>query len=259
MEQLGNIKEAINIEKHYERTRQLIQELQSTLQASKRLTRDQERICRAFDLMLLAHFNQKDRPDGQPYVNHPLDVTLHLVNEYKVYDADMLVASLLHDTVEDNPKSILIWEGKDFFDGTALTNQALLVIAKQFGENVSQLVDQLTNPDFDAEVKRLGKDNEDKNAIKVRLYREHFEKIYHDNVWAFAIKMSDFSQNALHIDVLKESPRKGWLRRKYGPVILMVAQRLAELEDEEHPLFDARDKISKNLLEVYERDYLSAT
>ena len=258
MEKLDNIKRLIDTEAHYERTRLLFQELQSTVQASKTLAKYPEKIYRASDLMLLAHFDQKDRPDGQPYINHPLDVALHLVQEYKINDVDLTVAALLHDTVEDNPRSILIWGEQEIFEDGDIENQALTIIDAQFGKSVSSLVGKLTNPDFDAEVKRLAKNKGEEDNIKAQLYLEHFEHIYDDNAHAFAIKMSDFSQNALHIDGLDESPKKDWFRRKYGPVILMVIRRLAELEDPEHPLFSKREAISKNLTEVYKRDYFSA-
>ncbi len=48
------------------------------------------------------HTGQKRKgSDGQPYINHPLEVASMLANTGEVKDVDVIVASLLHDTVED--------------------------------------------------------------------------------------------------------------------------------------------------------------
>ena len=39
--------------------------------------------------------------DAQPYINHPLEVANVLANIGKVEDFDVLIAAILHDTVED--------------------------------------------------------------------------------------------------------------------------------------------------------------
>ncbi len=48
------------------------------------------------------HRNQKRKgSDGQPYINHPIEVASLLANFGKIDDADVIIAGLLHDTVED--------------------------------------------------------------------------------------------------------------------------------------------------------------
>lgn len=259
MDNIDNIKHRIETEGCYEQTKERMKALYSIVSETESLSKDQEKINCALNLMLLAHFQQKDRPDGQPYINHPLDVALHLTNEYRIFDPEMIVAALLHDTVEDNAKSILIWGDRNIDEQESLEIQALQVIDEQFGKSVSELVSTLTNPDFNLEAKRLAKNKEDEDNIKLQLYLEHFESIYDDNAWAFVIKMADFSQNALHLNLLEESLSKDWFRRKYGPVILMVIQRLKNLDDTLHPLFNVKESISKKLIEVYESDYRGAT
>ena len=39
--------------------------------------------------------------DGEPYINHPLEVANLLANVGKVEDYDVLIAAVLHDTIED--------------------------------------------------------------------------------------------------------------------------------------------------------------
>ena len=43
---------------------------------------------------------------ASPYINHPIGLVSVLVNEGNVTDADVIVAAILHDTVEDTDTSI---------------------------------------------------------------------------------------------------------------------------------------------------------
>ena len=48
------------------------------------------------------HRSQKRKgDDGEPYINHPLEVANLLANVGKIEDFDILTAAILHDTVED--------------------------------------------------------------------------------------------------------------------------------------------------------------
>ena len=58
------------------------------------------KIMTAYEDMQEAHYTQF-RDDGERYVSHPKAVALILIDELKVYDADMIMAALLHDVPED--------------------------------------------------------------------------------------------------------------------------------------------------------------
>src|SRR5438046_1457488 len=60
---------------------------------------DQERIARAYRFAETAHAGQT-RKSGEPFITHPLAVTIILA-EMGLFDADTLVAALLHDVIED--------------------------------------------------------------------------------------------------------------------------------------------------------------
>ena len=92
----------------------------------------------AYDLSLAAHKNQK-RHSGDDYFEHPLAVA-QLLTEKKMDDATIITA-LLHDTVED-------------------TTIELSQIKKQFGDEVSFLVDGLTKIAHLEESEREIKDSE---------------------------------------------------------------------------------------------------
>jgi len=46
-------------------------------------------------------YQKRKGDDAEPYVNHPLEVANLLANVGKVADYDILIAAVLHDTVED--------------------------------------------------------------------------------------------------------------------------------------------------------------
>jgi GTP pyrophosphokinase len=69
------------------------------------------------------HHEGQTRKNGDPYYTHPLQVAI-LLSEIKLDDASIMTA-ILHDTVED-------------------TDATLDDIKKNFGENVSSLVDGVT-------------------------------------------------------------------------------------------------------------------
>jgi len=61
-----------------------------------------------------------------PYINHPIEVAEHLATVGKVSDEDILMAALLHDTIED-------------------TETSEEEIAERFGEAVMELVLECTD------------------------------------------------------------------------------------------------------------------
>lgn len=252
--QIDTMKSIIVNNLRYEDTRRLLNSLYKLIGKSGPFLKDSERIIDALNLMLWAHFEQKDRPDGQPYINHPLSVALHIINDYNIFDPDLLIAALLHDTIEDQPQKILDWGNGKVRDNN-LKKSALGVLEKHFGAKVALLVDKLTNPDFEEEPGRLATDSDEKDVRKARLYLKHFENLIDESQLAFVIKMADFSENAFHIELLEEGVSKDWLRRKYGPVIQMLIGRLTDLKDQSHPLFSLKDSLIEKLLYIYDRDY----
>jgi GTP diphosphokinase / guanosine-3',5'-bis(diphosphate) 3'-diphosphatase len=85
-----------------------------------------DRYARA-NVMACALHARQTRDDGKtPYSVHPVRVAEHLRRIAEERDEDVLIAALLHDTLED----------------CAITFE---VISSQFGENVASLVAELTN------------------------------------------------------------------------------------------------------------------
>jgi guanosine-3',5'-bis(diphosphate) 3'-pyrophosphohydrolase len=128
------------------------------------------------------HTGQKRKgSDGEPYINHPIEVANLLVNIGKVEDDDMIVSALLHDTVEDC--------GVRYEE-----------IAEKFGSVVANYVRELTD---------------DKSLPKEERKRLQIEHAPHLSLEAKQIKLADKISN---IRDVTENPPDGWdvgRRREY--------------------------------------------
>lgn len=128
------------------------------------------------------HTDQKRKGnDAAPYINHPLEVANLLAKVGKVEDTDVLIAAILHDTVED----------------TETTKEE---ISELFGETVAKMVMEVTD---------------DKSLPKAVRKQKQIEHAPHLSDGAKQIKLGDKISNIR--DVL-ENPPDGWSderRREY--------------------------------------------
>lgn len=94
--------------------------------ARKQATQARGAVEAAFRVAARAHAGQQ-RSDGAPYLSHPVAVARILLDEWGIVDADLLVAALLHDAVEDSPLT-------------------LEEVERDFGARARSIVDHLTKP-----------------------------------------------------------------------------------------------------------------
>lgn len=80
----------------------------------------------ALNFSAYKHRYQQRKDNTTPYINHPIAVANILLNEAGVTDEAILIAALLHDTVED-------------------TDTTFEEIEQQFGEIVSKIVAEVTD------------------------------------------------------------------------------------------------------------------
>ena len=105
---------------------------------------DTKRLYDAFSYADNAHTGQM-RKDGSPYITHPLAVA-EIAAELEL-DTDSIIASLLHDTVED-------------------TNATYDDVSKRFGRSVADLVDGVTKL---TQVKYVSKEEEQMENLRKML------------------------------------------------------------------------------------------
>jgi len=118
---------------------------------------------------------------GEPYINHPLEVANLIANVGRVDDIDVLIAAILHDTVED------VGVKKD-------------EIVELFGDRVAGIVMEVTD---------------DKSLPKAERKRLQVEHAPHLSREAKLVKLGDKISN---ITDVANNPPSGWdiqRRREY--------------------------------------------
>ena len=151
-------------------------------------------------LALASQLHRDDRRTREPYLNHLLRTAIRIVSYYEVDDVDVLVATLLHDAVEDHPAELA---------GTATGDPvaaALKVLADRFSPRVADLVRAVTNPP-----REPGRD-------RFEQYREHVAEALEGNPWARVVKVSDFTDNGVGL-IHSLPPKHIPMATKYGPLV----------------------------------------
>src|SRR5262245_54643453 len=158
---------------------------------------------RALDFAARKHVHQRRKGDlAEPYVNHLSDVARLLAEATKGEDITVVIAGLLHDTIED-------------------TETTFAELTKEFGAEVAALVSEVTD---------------DKRLPKAERKRLQVETAPHKSPRARMIKLADKTSN---LRSMISSPPKDWSverRRDYIDWAAKVAEGCrgvnAQLEQE---------------------------
>ncbi|WP_040797082.1 HD domain-containing protein [Nocardia higoensis] len=145
-------------------------------------------------LALAAELHRDDRYGREPYLTHLLRVAIRVISHYEVHDPDVVAAALLHDSIEDHTAKL-----------GATREQALDVLAGQFGRRVADIVAAVTNPERDPAVDRHTQ------------YREHIVEALEHAPWARVVKLSDFTDNGVGI-LYADAAAMPKLAAKYRPL-----------------------------------------
>ena len=197
---------------------------------------DVGRVLDALELMVELHLEQAPRPDGTPYIEHPLAVASQVLEAMAHKDPDVVVAALLHDAVEDQTARLAqkVRE-RTASEGKAEAQLALDAIEERTRSvRVRSMITGLTNPDFEIllEQKGLPKRTADTGqaafiAARNALYAEHVRDAIRDPDVGL-IKLFDFAANALTLDAVPDAPTRTRLLTKYMPVMAIMLDRLRE-------------------------------
>ena len=117
----------------------------------------------------------------------------------------MICAALLHDAVEDHAAELAPGDSPQ---------EALAVIATEFGDRVAGLVGAVTNPEYEP-----GHDKDEQ-------YREHVAASLETSPWARVIKASDFTDNGVGL-IHTTGPKLGKLASKYAPLVPVLKELIA--------------------------------
>lgn len=167
---------------------------------------DIQAILKAAAFAAYKHRDQRRKDEvASPYINHPIALANILANEGGITDATVIVAALLHDTVED-------------------TETTPVELQQLFGEEVARVVMEVTDD------KALPK------AQRKRLQIEHAGSI---SARAKLVKMADKISNLRDIAT---SPPKDWTlerRREYFDWAKQVVDGLGDVSPLLRGAFDA--------------------
>lgn len=160
---------------------------------------------RAYRFAWGAHKGQV-RKSGEPYIIHPVSVSLICATQYM--DTTTVIATLLHDVVEDTPISI-----ED--------------IETEFGTPVAQLVDGVT--------KISSMHTDDKQTQQVETYRKMLLTTAQD-IRVIIIKFADRIHNLQTLEHMPQEKRRAIARESldiYAPLAQRLGMRTikTELED----------------------------
>jgi hypothetical protein len=177
---------------------------------------ERQRLERALDLAARLHAG--DRRQREPYLNHVLRVAIRIISHYRVRDADVICAALLHDTVEDHAADLAPGGGR---------REALAALAARFGDRVADLVGAVTNPQYET-----GRDEHEQ-------YREHVAASMKASPWARVIKVSDFTDNGIGL-IHTTGPKLGRLVGKYVPLVPVLRELIGRADTPLDPTVKAR-------------------
>lgn len=202
-----------------------------------------DRVRRA--LGLAARLHAADTRQQEPYLNHLLRVAIRIMSHYRILDADVICAALLHDAVEDHAAEIALGadqqaaqnqqaEHRPGTDRTPDANQAAAIraLTAEFGARTADLVAAVTNPPYQA-----GRD-------KHRQYLEHVAASLARSPWARVIKASDFTDNGVGL-IHTSGPRVARLAAKYAPLVPVLRELIARADTPLDPA--AKERILRQL------------
>ncbi|WP_027817672.1 HD domain-containing protein [Paraburkholderia bannensis] len=151
------------------------------------------------------HRNQRRKDaHASPYINHPIALANVLANEGDVDDEAVLIAALLHDTIED-------------------TQTTAAEIETQFGREVAQIVQEVTD---------------DKRLLKAERKRLQIEHAAHISPQAKLVKLADKIANLRDI---ANSPPADWSlerKREYFTWSKAVVDQLRGVHPQLEAIFD---------------------
>lgn len=156
------------------------------------------------------HRDQRRKdPHKTPYINHPIGVANILSAEGDVTDLDVLMAAILHDTVED-------------------TETTFEEIEENFGVEIRKIVAEVTD---------------DKNLPKMERKRLQIEHAKHSNPKAKLVKLADKLYN---LRDLQQSIPEGWTKERCNEYFVWAKKVVDNLRGTNEKLENELDKIFRS-------------
>ena len=183
------------------------------------------RITRAEQLMAGTLGRAGPRKDGSSPVEHSLRVATNVLDVLGVLDADLVIAALLHDVVEDASRLL----APDAADEREAQATALRRIETEFGARVARTVAMVTLPDIDAiaRARIAAGDARTHESVRNEIYADAIARTVRGSTDALTVKLADFLDNGVRVDPIA---RPG-LAAKYRPLFTILPEALMALPE----------------------------
>jgi (p)ppGpp synthase/HD superfamily hydrolase len=181
------------------------------------------RLDEAIALAAWAHRGQRRLRRGDlpktAYIEHPLRNASRVLR-WGVVSEPIVLACILHDTVEDHAGEIAAALGREAVDEHGAREAVLADYDRRFGARTGELVRAMSNP--------IGDDVDAGETAKHETYRHHVLTEIADPEVAIC-KLADLADNALSLHHTGEGDaRTARLARKYAPLLPAFAARLGD-------------------------------
>lgn len=186
--------------------------------------RAKQRIREALALAIELHGDEKLRDDGTPYVEHVLRVADQVLNSFKITDPNVIIAALLHDSIENQriklAEKLYQDQPNERHAVPNVKNAAVRYLAADFGVTVASMVVELTKPDK-ADYPTLEARDADYLA-QLRVDMQTPELFY--------VKLADFFDNVRSLEGAGTIEHQQQRAAKYQPVFDMFIERIQDEE-----------------------------
>lgn len=198
---------------------------------------DYEKVAASIEFAAYLHRKQTRANRGDlprtPYIEHPLRNTLRVLR-LDCEEEDVIIACVLHDTVEDCPETIAReFVGREPKDAHEAREIALEYISEAYGKQVAYLVEQVSNPIYPEGLTK---------AEKRVLYTAHVKEII-KNPKVCIIKYADLADNAFGLHHNSTDTNKDMIKHlavKYEEPLNLMEERFEQEKSER--LFPVSDE-----------------
>lgn len=166
---------------------------------------------------VVERYHKDDTRDDHTFATHVLRVANRIISRNHFNhceDPNLIIASLLHDAVEDRPERLLDEQELaeiDIEGRIAQQERALAVITEKYGQEVADMVAAVSNEIYDK--------SQFSEQERQERYRDHVITLMESDSNARYIKLSDFIDNCLGLEYNPDVGKRAKLARKYKPLL----------------------------------------
>ncbi len=188
----------------------------------------EEYVYQMIDAMTLAEkLHADDRHKNMPYIYHLTRAAVRIAVYLDLNDPDVIIAALLHDSVEDHAAELVVAanaddaEKIDTLPEREVQQMALGVLGGRFSERAARIISAVTNvPDEDQPTGYIDKLTAYANKVHTAVQTPE----------GWVVKLVDWCDNGVGVihDIEGQGHKHQHFRRKYGKVLPILEARFLD-------------------------------